>query len=165
MSVKGRGCSVDHRSSVAHVNLWRGDSVGAIGELLRAAELSPAGADRARRLAEAAYLGETVTGDMHDVGPLLDAARHADPEHAGGLAGAVAHAYYLLNSHGDVVAAHQMLVRAIKCARRPSGCPQQKFSSRHSIRCCRSATSVAARSCGNRSMSRSAGSHPARPNG
>ena len=32
---------------VAHVNLWRGDSVGAIGELLRAAELSPAGADRA----------------------------------------------------------------------------------------------------------------------
>jgi DNA-binding CsgD family transcriptional regulator len=99
--------------SVAHVNLWRGDSVGAIGELLRAAELSPAGADRARRLAEAAYLGETVTGDMHDVAPLLDQARHADPAHAGGLAGAVAHAYYLLNSHGDIDAAHQMLVRAI----------------------------------------------------
>jgi hypothetical protein len=74
--------------SVAHVNLWRGDSVGAIGELLRAAELSPAGAGRARRLAEAAYLGETVTGYMRDVGPLLDGARHADPEHAGGLAGA-----------------------------------------------------------------------------
>jgi DNA-binding CsgD family transcriptional regulator len=99
--------------SVAHLNLWRGDSVGAIGELLRAAELSPAGADRARRLAEAAYLGETVTGDMHDVAPLLDQARHADPAHAGGLAGAAAHAYYLLNSHGDIDAAHQMLVRAI----------------------------------------------------
>ncbi len=98
---------------VAHVNLWRGDSVGAIGELLRAAELSPAGADRARRLAEAAYLGETVTGDMRDVGRLLDSARHADPEHAGGLAGAVTHAYYVLNSHGEVDAAHQMLVRAI----------------------------------------------------
>jgi DNA-binding CsgD family transcriptional regulator len=106
--------------SVAHVNLWRGDSVGAIGELLRAAELSPAGADRARRLAEAAYLGETVTGDMHDVGPLLDAARHADPEHAGGLAGAVAQAYYLLNSHGDVDAAHQMLVRAINALEDPA---------------------------------------------
>jgi DNA-binding CsgD family transcriptional regulator len=106
--------------SVAHVNLWRGDSVGAIGELLRAAELSPAGADRARRLAEAAYLGETVTGDMHDVGPLLDGARHADPEHAGGLAGAVAHAYYLLNSHGDVDAAHQMLVRAINSLEDPA---------------------------------------------
>jgi DNA-binding CsgD family transcriptional regulator len=106
--------------SVAHVNLWRGDSVGAIGELLRAAELSPAGADRARRLAEAAYLGETVTGDMHDVGPLLDAARRADPEHAGGLAGAVAQAYYLLNSHGDVDAAHQMLVRAINALEDPA---------------------------------------------
>ena len=61
--------------SVARVNLWRGDSVGAIGEPLPAAELSPAGADRARRLAEAAYLGETVTGDMHAVGPLLNDGR------------------------------------------------------------------------------------------
>ena len=106
--------------SVAHVNLWRGDSVGAIGELLRSAELSPAGFDRARRLAEAAYLGETVTGDMHDVGPLLDRARRADPEHAGGLAGAVAQAYYLLNSRGDVDAAHQMLVRAIAALEDPA---------------------------------------------
>jgi hypothetical protein len=31
---------------VAHANLFRGDSVGAIKELLRAADLSPAGADR-----------------------------------------------------------------------------------------------------------------------
>ena len=106
--------------SVAHVNLWRGDSVGAIGELLRSAELSPAGFDRARRLAEAAYLGETVTGDMHDVGPLLDRARRADPEHAGGLAGAVAQAYYLLNSRGEVDAAHQMLVRAIAALEDPA---------------------------------------------
>ncbi len=106
--------------SVAHVNLWRGDSVGAIGELLRAAELSPAGPDRARRLAEAAYLGETVTGDMHDVGPLLSEARHADPEHAGGLAGAVAQAYYLLNSRGEVDAAHQMLVREINALEDPA---------------------------------------------
>ena len=106
--------------NVAHVNLWRGDSVGAIGELLRAAELSPAGADRARRLAEAAYLGETVTGDMHDVGRLLDDARHADPEHAGGLAGAVTHAYYVLNSRGEVDAAHQMLVRAIDALEDPA---------------------------------------------
>ena len=106
--------------SVAHVNLWRGDSVGAIGELLRAAELSPVGADRARRLAEAAYLGETVTGDMHDAGPLLDRARHADPEHAGGLAGAVAHAYYLLNARGEVDAAHQVLLRAINALENPA---------------------------------------------
>jgi DNA-binding CsgD family transcriptional regulator len=107
---------------VAHVNLWRGDSVGAIGELLRAAELSPAGTDRAGRLAEAAYFGETVTGDMHDVGRLLDEARHADPEHAGGLAGAMARAYYLLNSHGEVDTAHQLLVRAIDTHADPADC-------------------------------------------
>jgi DNA-binding CsgD family transcriptional regulator len=99
--------------NVAHVNLWRGDSVGAIGELLRAAELSPAGPDRARRLAEAAYLGETTTGDLRDVGPLLDAARHADPQHAGGLAGAVARAYHLLHEKGEIDTAHHLLVRAI----------------------------------------------------
>jgi DNA-binding CsgD family transcriptional regulator/DNA polymerase III delta prime subunit len=99
--------------NVAHVNLWRGDSVGAIGELLRAAELSPAGPDRARRLAEAAYLGETTTGDLRDVGPLLDAARHADPRHAGGLAGAAARGYHLLHEKGEIDTAHHLLVRAI----------------------------------------------------
>lgn len=99
--------------AVAHINLWRGDSVGAIGELIRAAELSPAGPDRARRLAEAAYLGETTTGDLRDVGPLLDAARHADPEHAGGLAGAAARAYHLLHEKGEIDTAHHTLVRAI----------------------------------------------------
>jgi hypothetical protein len=142
--------------SVAHVNLWRGDSVGAIGELLRAAELSPAGADRARRLAEAAYLGETVTGDMRAVGPLLDAARLADPEHAGGLAGAVAHAYYLLNSRGDVDATHQMLVRAISALEDPADA-HNKVLVETLQTLLRSATSAAVRSCGNRATSRSAG--------
>jgi hypothetical protein len=52
---------------VAHASLFRGDSGGAITELLRAAELSPAGTDRSSRLAEAAYLGAIVTGDMRDV--------------------------------------------------------------------------------------------------
>ena len=60
---------------VAHADLYRGDSVSAITELLRAADLSPAGADRARRLAEAAYLGAIVTGDLRDVPALMDAAR------------------------------------------------------------------------------------------
>jgi len=46
---------------VAHADLFRGDAVTAIKELLRAADLSPAGADRASRLAEAAYLGAIVT--------------------------------------------------------------------------------------------------------
>ncbi len=65
---------------VGYANLRRGDSVGAISELLRAADLSPDGADKGIRLAEAAYLGETVTGDMADVPDLLDAARRADPD-------------------------------------------------------------------------------------
>jgi len=106
--------------NVAHLNLWRGDSVGAIGELVRAAELSPAGPDRARRLAEAAYLGETVTGDLRDVGPLLDAARHADPQHAGGLAGAVARAYHLLHHDGEIDTAHHQLMRAIDALEDPT---------------------------------------------
>jgi DNA-binding CsgD family transcriptional regulator len=100
--------------SVGHGNLRRGDSVGAITELLRAAELSPRGSDRAIRLAEAAYLGASVTGDLRNLPQLLDAARAADPERAGSLAGAVAGAYYLLNGHGDVDAAHRLLVGAIE---------------------------------------------------
>ncbi len=41
---------------VAHANLRRGDSVGAVTELLRAAELSPCGKGRSERPAEASYL-------------------------------------------------------------------------------------------------------------
>ncbi len=102
---------------VGHANLLRGDSVGAISELLRAAALSPNGADKAIRLAEAAYLGATVTGDLRDVPTLLDAARRADPDTNATLAGAVAGAYHLLNGHGDVTRAHALLIGAI------GGCP------------------------------------------
>jgi DNA-binding CsgD family transcriptional regulator len=105
---------------VAHTNLFRGDSVGAITELLRAAELSPEGADRSSRLAEAAYLGAIVTGDLRDVPALLDAARRADPEHGGSLAGAVAGAYHLLNESGDIDSAHRLLVHAINALPDPA---------------------------------------------
>jgi DNA-binding CsgD family transcriptional regulator len=104
---------------VAHTNLFRGDSVGAITELLRAADLSPDGANRSSRLAEAAYLGAIVTGDLRDVPTLLDAARRADPEHGGSLAGAVAGAYHLLNESGDVDNAHRLLVEAINALPNP----------------------------------------------
>jgi DNA-binding CsgD family transcriptional regulator len=99
---------------VGHANLYRGDSVSAITELLRAADLSPAGPDRARRLAEAAYLGAIVTGDLRDLPALLDAARLADPQRGGSLAGAVAGAYHLLNETGDIDNAHRLLVGAIE---------------------------------------------------
>lgn len=105
---------------VAHGNLFRGDSVGAIKELLRSADLSPAGADRSSRLAEAAYLGAIVTGDLRDVPALMDAARVADPRHGGSLAGAVAGAYHLLNENGDVDSAHRLLTGAIQMLADPA---------------------------------------------
>ena len=60
-------------NTVAHENARRGDAVGANAALLRAADLSPAGADRGDRLAKAAYLGAIVTGDLGRVAELLDA--------------------------------------------------------------------------------------------
>jgi DNA-binding CsgD family transcriptional regulator len=98
---------------VARANLRRGDSVGAVAELLRAAELSPAGADRSGRLAEAAYLGSVVTGDLRDAPRLLEQARRAHPGPGGPLAAAVAGAYHLLHGDGDVDAAHRLLLTAI----------------------------------------------------
>jgi DNA-binding CsgD family transcriptional regulator len=100
--------------SVAHANLRRGWGVGAISALLRAAELSPAGSDRASRLGEAAYLGSIVTGDLRDAPRLLQAAREADPREGGSLAAAVAGSYYLLNADGDVDTAHRLMVGAIE---------------------------------------------------
>jgi DNA-binding CsgD family transcriptional regulator len=99
---------------VAHANLRRGSGVAVISELLRAAELSPVGSDRASRLAEAAYLGSIVTGDLRDAPRLLEAARLADPEHGGSLAAAVASTYHLLNGDGDVDTAHRLMVGAIE---------------------------------------------------
>jgi len=48
--------------SAARAHLNRGDAVNAIAEMSRAAELSLATADRARRWAEAAYVGATFPG-------------------------------------------------------------------------------------------------------
>jgi DNA-binding CsgD family transcriptional regulator len=98
---------------VAHANLRRGDSVGAVTELLRAAELSPSGKGRSGRLAEAAYLGSIVTGDLRDAPRLLEQARRAHPGPGGPLSAAVAGAYHLLHGDGDVDTAHRLLTTAI----------------------------------------------------
>jgi DNA-binding CsgD family transcriptional regulator len=105
---------------VAHQHLRRGDAVAAIAELLRAAQLSPSSEQRSVRLAEAAYLGATVVGDLEQVPKLLEQARMSDPEHAGALAGAVAGAYYLLNGDGEIDLAHRLLVGAIESVPDPS---------------------------------------------
>ena len=104
----------------ARANLSRGDAVRATAEMSRAAELSPATADRARRWAEAAYIGANFLGDIRSAPRLLDEVRKMDPDHAGSLAGAVAAAYHLLNGDGDFDAAHRLLVGAIETAPDPT---------------------------------------------
>ena len=96
----------------AHRALRRGDAVGAVAALARAAELSPGGSDRSRRLAEAAYVGAEVTGGLRNVSRLLGDARQADPE-LNSLHAAVAASYLLFYGEGDIDTAHRLLVDAI----------------------------------------------------
>ena len=56
---------------VAHRFMRRGDATGAVTALLRAADLSSAGPGRSRRLAEAAHVGATMTGEAGSVSQLL----------------------------------------------------------------------------------------------
>ena len=94
--------------------LRRGDAVGAVSALLRAAELSPARSDRSRRLAQAAVVGASVTMEIGTVSPLLDDARQAGPEPGISLLAAVTGAFMLLNGDGDVLTAHRLLTQAIE---------------------------------------------------
>ena len=105
---------------VAHAVVRRGDAHGAIAALLRAADLSPRGNDRSRRIAEAAYLGADLTGDLRDVPRLLEEARRADGGRAGPLVAAVAAAHHiLLSGDGDLDTAHRLLVGAIEMQHHP----------------------------------------------
>ncbi|MFI7664800.1 ATP-binding protein [Nocardia sp. NPDC049526] len=95
----------------------RGDPVGAIGLLLRAAELSPQPDDRDRRIMVAAYLGADITGDLSEAHRLVEGAERMP---GGSLVGAVAAAAVMINGGGDIDTIHQLLVNAIKGARNPS---------------------------------------------
>ncbi|WP_328436412.1 AAA family ATPase [Streptomyces sp. NBC_00444] len=97
----------------AHRVRRRGDAVGAFNALVRAADLTPGSADRSRRLAEAAYVGSDVAGELRTAAELLVAARRADPELRGSLQAAVAGSHVLLNRDGDVNTAFRLLVGAI----------------------------------------------------
>jgi DNA-binding CsgD family transcriptional regulator len=98
----------------------RGDATGAVTTLLRAADLTPPGRERSRRLAEAAYLGAVVTGDLRDVPRLLDDARVASAGAAGSLVASVAAAHHLqLSGDGDIDTAHRLLVGAIEMQPEP----------------------------------------------
>ena len=102
----------------AYRRLRRGDATGAIGALIRAADLSPRGPDASRRLADAAYVGADVTGELGTASRLLADVRRADAEMGEGqsLHAAIASAFLLLSSDGEVDTAHQLLVAAIEGA-------------------------------------------------
>jgi len=100
----------------AHRTLQRGDVVGAISRLLRAADLSPNQTDRSRRLADAAYAGAHVGGRLDSSSELLRDARRRDPTLGETLHAAVATAYLLLNSDGNAETTHHLLTVAIESA-------------------------------------------------
>jgi DNA-binding CsgD family transcriptional regulator len=95
-------------------SLRRGDAVGAVSALTRAARLSPAPADRGRRLAEAAYIGADVTGEVRGVSALLADADRTGVDQGASLETASAAAFALLIGDGDVDTAHGLLVGAIE---------------------------------------------------
>ncbi|MGW0812789.1 AAA family ATPase [Streptomyces viridiviolaceus] len=92
----------------------RGDAVAAIAALTRAADLSPQDSDRARRLAEAAYVGAEAIGALSSASALLEDAWRADPQYGASLRSATAAVQLVLNSDGDLATAHRLLVGAIE---------------------------------------------------
>ncbi|MFF3606711.1 ATP-binding protein [Streptomyces sp. NPDC002463] len=99
----------------AHRRLRRGDALGAMAALARAAGLSPAKADESRRLAKAAYVGADSTGELEDASRLLADARLVHPTTGQqSLHAAAASAFLLINRDGDVYTAHRLLVGAIE---------------------------------------------------
>ncbi len=101
---------------VARRTALRGDAIGAVTALVRAAELSTTTAARGRRLAEAAYIGAETGGDVADPETLLAEARKAGPDPSGSLHAANAATFLMLNGDGDVDTAHRLLAGAIETA-------------------------------------------------
>ncbi|HEY0474058.1 MAG TPA: LuxR C-terminal-related transcriptional regulator, partial [Kribbella sp.] len=95
----------------------RGDPVGAMVLLLRAADLSPRSDDRRRRSVMAAYIGVDITGDPRNVLAVLEPGVLRQPP---SLAVAVAGAAYLLNVDGAIDAAHRLIVSAIETSPDPT---------------------------------------------
>ena len=94
--------------------LARGDAVGCVNALSRAAEVSPGTAERRRRMAAAAYIGADVAGDLSHAAHVLGELRRGDTEVDGSLQAAVAASAFLLQGDGDVATAHRVLAGAIE---------------------------------------------------
>ncbi|HJP73827.1 MAG TPA: LuxR C-terminal-related transcriptional regulator [Pseudonocardiaceae bacterium] len=106
--------------------LRRGDAVGAVGLLTKAAELSPRASGRGRRLAEAAYIGAEGAGELTSASELLAGSRLADPDGTGNVYAAIAAVYLLINDDCDIDTAHRLLVGAIDVAYR-TGAPEAEI--------------------------------------
>ncbi|MFE7750241.1 ATP-binding protein [Streptomyces sp. NPDC057428] len=98
----------------ARHRIRRGDALGAVAALTRAAGLSPAAPDESRRLAEAAYIGADAGGELEDASRLLAGARLVHPTGRDSLHAAAASAFLLINRDGDIDTAHRLLVGAIE---------------------------------------------------
>ena len=95
--------------------LRRGDAIGAVHALVRAADLSEDQAGRSRRLASAAYLGCRVNGELRSAQLLLDDAR-GDGDAVGAplpLAVAAASVLFYGEFNSDSDATSRLLVAAI----------------------------------------------------
>lgn len=100
-------------NAAAIVALQRGDVVRSSALMVRAAELTADVSERARRLAEAAYLGSHIAGTLASAHAMLHRARLANPDAASTLQSATAAASHLANRDGGVDAAHRMLMAAL----------------------------------------------------
>ncbi|WUD70470.1 AAA family ATPase [Streptomyces sp. NBC_00510] len=98
----------------AHMAGTRGDSFAAIRALTRAGHLSPAAPDRARRLAQAAFISADATGELASASHLLQDARQAGTDDHASLYSAATTVHLMLNGTGDIDPAHQVMVNAIE---------------------------------------------------
>jgi DNA-binding CsgD family transcriptional regulator len=117
----------------AHRVLHRGDAVGAVGLLTKAAELSPTATGRGRRLSEAAYIGAEGAGELTSASELLAGARRADPDGTGSTYAAIAAVYLLINDDCDIDTAHRLLTGAIDVAYQNSAPDNEIVDALHAL--------------------------------
>ena len=94
--------------------LGRGDPVGAVSALTRAAELSPADGDRSRRMTSAAFVGVNMAGRLGDSEEIVADALEAETGPGASTQAVTTAAFVLLNGDCDLDAVHRLLVRAIE---------------------------------------------------
>ena len=103
----------DMLEATARQMLGRGDPVGAVSALRRAAQLSPAEVDRSRRLTESAFVGVNMAGRLGDSEELVAEALEAERGPGASLQAVTTAAFVLLNGDGDLDTVHRLLVSAI----------------------------------------------------